>query len=147
MDRCGGDSCGIVTDAMRVPLGQGAYVNSIKDPLCMFIDNESQWCEFWDHVGWSACDTTLIDFHREVAVVLALGNKPDTCHTVSIEKICRQGSMGAELNVLGIETTFPVDENCGCFTAIVQPLDVVRIKRPVSAVTCYTRAEPATCGP
>ena len=145
LDRCSGASCIVVTDELRLPLGERAYLNGITDPRCTFIDSESQWCEFWSEVSGSACDPTLIDFDREAAVVLALGSRPDTCHTVWIDKVCREGAMGAELNVLGIQTTY--SENCGCFTVPVRPLEIIRVTRPVSAVTCYTRTVPVACGP
>lgn len=146
---CTGRSCcTTVTDDDRVLLGPFAWNNGIGEPLCTFIDNEPDWCEFWDKVHpVPGCNTSFVDFSREVAIVLALGQKPDTCYDVSIDKLCREGTGGSAINVLGIEIVQSLSEECGCFTGYVQPLQIVRLPRPVSEVVCYTRKEPAPCPP
>ena len=89
------------------------------------IDNLADWCAFWP----ARCGTTSIDFSTDVAIVAALGFRPDTCFDVTIT--CLQSNPApTDIRVFLTEAT---DTGCECFFEITTPVHVVRAPRPMGA--------------
>jgi hypothetical protein len=89
------------------------------------IDNLADWCAFWP----SKCSTTAIDFSADVAVVAALGGRPDTCFDVTITCVQSDPAFPG-IRVFATEST---DAGCDCFFEVVSPLQVVKVPRPVGS--------------
>jgi len=111
------------------------------------IDNETEWCEFWDQVHSimfpaPPCDTTSIDFATEVALVATLGGRPNSCHGVEIE--CVQ-ALGASGNIRVHVAQWEPGENCACLQVVVHPVDVVKVDRPVEKAQMRWKTSALDC--
>lgn len=102
------------------------------------INNLADWCAFLP----SACGSGLINFQTEIAVVAAIGEKPDTCYGVQITCMRRDGVSGGV--IVETQQTFP-GPGCGCFTVIVSPMTVAKIPRPSGPVTFANGSAPLIC--
>lgn len=123
------------------------FEDGIHQPQFRIIDTVQAWCSFWDEVYSSRspappCDTTSIDFTNEVAVVAALGDRTDTCYNERVTCVERRGD---SINVVAVETV--PGFSCGCGDAITQPLDVVKVSRPVVSATFSRKTAVLNCRP
>ena len=102
------------------------------------IDNLADWCAFRP----SACGSGLIDFQTEIAVVAAIGTKPDTCYGVQFTCMRRNGATGGV--IVETQQMFP-GPGCGCFTVITSPMTVAKLPRPAGPVTFSNGSAPLIC--
>jgi hypothetical protein len=99
------------------------------------IENRAEWCHHWElvHAGVfpaPPCDVTLVDFDEEIVILVALGSRPDGCHTVDVTCVHRSAGSG-ELSVVVTETA--PGPRCTCTQQVVQPVEAVKIDRPAGA--------------
>ncbi len=101
----------------------------------MLIEDGQTLCAVWDQIYSNiypppGCDTGLIDFSNQVAVVAALGSRPDGCYDIDVGCVHRtpNNTIG-----VGIVETQP-GPDCICTDAIVDPVIVIAIDRPVTDV-------------
>ena len=111
------------------------------------IDNEAEWCGLWDTVYKfyfppRPCDTTLIDFGREVAIVAAIGGRSNTCYGVDITCVRRLGN-SRNIHVEVVERQPSLD--CVCLAAVVSPLEVIKVARPVRHASFKKQIETLNC--
>jgi hypothetical protein len=109
------------------------------------IRDEEEWCRFWDEVYSflyppPECNTELIDFTEEVAIISALGTRPNSCYANAITCIeDRVLTAVSKISKKGGVMTVYVEEiipgfNCHCLFSIVKPVYVVKVKKPVTNV-------------
>ncbi len=111
------------------------------------IDNEAEWCAFWTEAYINSlppppCNTTLIDFDTEVAIVAAIGSRSNSCFGVDITCVGRAGN-SENVRVEVVERQPSV--SCLCLPVIVSPLQVVKIARPVHRANFKKRIEVREC--
>ncbi|MEW5807085.1 MAG: protease complex subunit PrcB family protein [Acidobacteriota bacterium] len=104
-------------------------LSGFGEPAQGLINNEKEWCEFWDKVyaliePKPPCDTTLIDFERETAVYVALGRRANSCYGVDITCVTKTGQ---KLEV-DYDEIVP-GKNCFCLDMIVTPVEAVKIEK------------------
>lgn len=113
----------------------------------LVIDNEADWCAVWDIIyarqyPKPACDTAGIDFDNEVALVAAIGQYNNTCHSGRI--VCvRKPGRSSNLQVI-VEHLKP-GNGCVCGQAIVYPVHVVKVDKPVSNANFITTTNTYNC--
>lgn len=95
------------------------------------IGDEEAWCEFWSQLYSRGspprpCDTTLIDFSTEVAIVAAIGAYGNGCHGVYVTCVRKPAGGG---NIAVEATAIHGGPRCGCTANVVSPLEVVKIPR------------------
>ena len=130
---------------MNKSLGSG--VTDAKD---FVIRNENQWCEFWDELygrifPQPPCDTSLVDFNKEVVIVTALGDRPNTCYGVSI--YCMDSDNPGESKIRVFVRDVVPGPGCACGQAIVYPVHVVKVEKPVGQVEFLHETSVLDCGP
>jgi len=108
--------------------------SSVDTEQYRVIDNLADWCAFWP----AQCSTTAIDFSTHVAVVTALGYRVDTCFDVTITCIQSDPAFPG-IRVFATEST---DAGCECYFEVVNPLQVVKVARPVGSWTFTKNAVP-----
>lgn len=111
------------------------------------IEDEQEWCEVWDQIHSRIspapdCDTTLVDFDTEVALLAALGSRPNGCYGVSIACVNRIG--GSENLRVTVRETVP-GKGCVCTQATVSPVAIVKVDRPVGTVDFFKRTAMLRC--
>jgi len=129
------------TDVLRAPVCDSAA------STYGVIENETEWCRFWEESygcrsAPPACDTGLVDFQREVAIVAAPGSAPNGCHGVGIDCIHAAGDSDDVL--VFVEHSSPA-ANCICPAVIVTPVHVVKVARPVGQVRFEHEATVLDC--
>ena len=97
------------------------------------VDNVSDWCRIWDtlYASYSPappCDTTLVDFAREVALLAAMGSRSSGGYTVQINCVQSEDTPG-DIQVLVTESS--PGPNCIVTAAFTSPATVVKVQRPV----------------
>jgi hypothetical protein len=134
-------SCNVpMTDVLHLEYGgQAQQFRTLSD--------ESEWCSLWDRIysidsPKPPCDTSLIDFRTEVALVAAIGGRPDGCFSVKITCVHRD-SVSNSLTVYVTEST--PGANCLCTASLVNPIDVVKVSDPVGFATFIQQTAPASC--
>jgi cysteine-rich repeat protein len=100
------------------------------------IDNETDWCSFWDdaYSGDPApppCDVSLVDFSTEIVLVGALGEQPDACHAARMICADRVGTTGSLRAVLTHEQP---GANCSCDPGPVRPVVAAKVGLPTAPV-------------
>ena len=105
------------------------------------IDNAADWLVFCSQVGAGSSCSTLVDFSHEVAIVVGLSGT-DLCYDVAIS--CVQAIYGTTNLHVVVQQIVP-GPGCGCVPAISEAWDVVKVERPVGAVTFETQQVPRDC--
>jgi hypothetical protein len=114
----------------------------------LVIDNATDWCAFWaalysNYFPPPACDTALVDFTREVALVAAEGWEPAYCFDIRTTCV-EAGPAGTDLTAYTEET---FQGACACEDTVVTPVDVVKVPRPVSSVVFQSTSHEIDCSP
>lgn len=95
------------------------------------IRDEVAYCDLWDEIHMDSpvpCDTSNIDFATEVAVVVAIGFRPDLCFDVDIDLVCQSVTDGhAEI----LYREIVPNPTCACPRAVSSPYEVIKLQRPV----------------
>lgn len=105
------------------------------------IDDEDAWCDLWSQLyGWYVpplpCDTTLVDFDTEVAILAAIGGRLSGCYNVNVACIRKPAGAG-NISVDIIERQ--PGPACICSLGVVFPLEVVKIPRFVTRRTIFKK--------
>lgn len=79
-------------------------------PARLVFAAEEAWSRFWEGRGEP---TPAVDFARERAVVILLGDKANTCWAVDVS-----ASVGAEV----VDVNVSIRARAACFDAITQPI-------------------------
>ncbi len=111
------------------------------------IESDGAWCAFWDDVHSiifppPPCDLLGIDFESEVAIVAALGSRPNGCYGVDIVCVDR---LGSSTNLKAVVNEVVPGPGCACTQAVVNPVDVVTVSRPVGRVNFVVKADTLNC--
>lgn len=93
------------------------------------IDNAIEWCWFLETIG-EPCDNIGVDFSNEVAIVVAIGGRPNTCYDVRVTCIKRQENFN-KIHVEYVEARPGPNTPCPCQQVPVTPFHVVKVNRPV----------------
>jgi hypothetical protein len=112
------------------------------------VEDETRWCELWGQFYnwvWPApeCDTTLVDFDTHVAVVVGLGARPNLCYGMALPFVCESPKGTGHFEVTVLEGV--PGPRCACGMALVQPLAVIAIERPVDDVAFKRRVQVYDC--
>jgi hypothetical protein len=123
--------------------------SGITEPVDRIIRNEHQWCGFWGELHSRIspappCDTSLVDFSEEVAIVTALGPRGNTCYGVRVTCIDTAGGKTSALSVF-VQDIVP-GPDCACGWAIVYPVHVVKVDKPVSQLSFRHETAVLDCG-
>ena len=134
-------------------------LSAITQEQGFVLRTEDEWCAFWEDVYSHIdppppCDTLGIDFDRQVALAYASGMKLNTCNDNEI--VCVVGTSFPDdglikervsgLNsMLVIVNEYVPGRDCICGQALVYPLDVVKVKKPVGNVVFQTRTVVGHC--
>jgi hypothetical protein len=107
--------------------------SGIREPRIEIIDNETDWCDFWNEAyrimfPQPPCDLDSIDFDTEVAVVVAIGSRPTSGYGAGVSCIQKLGESG-NIRVHAVEGV--PDEGCALLPVVVNPVKVVKVDRPV----------------
>jgi len=111
--------------------------DSNKSAQTLVIDNLAGWCSFWP----AACSAGLVDFSSEVALVSAIGSRPNTCYSVAITCVKQNGAFD-NLAVTYVESC--PQSGSLCFQVITTPMHVVKVPRPVAGAA-FTRTTVGPC--
>ena len=119
-------------------------------PIEQIIDDETQWCELWNRIHrWllprPECDTSLIDFETHAAVVIGLGVRPNLCYGLATPLVCKSPRRRGEYLISVIEGV--PGPACACGMAIVQPLAVIALERPVERISSKHAVQVHDCHP
>ena len=95
------------------------------------IDDEDAWCDLWSELygGYYyplPCDTTLVDFETEVAVVAGIGARGNGCFNVNVTCIRKPAGVG---NIWVEVIERQPGPYCICAAAVVNPLEIVKMPR------------------
>jgi len=135
-----------IENPCNVPFTRVWYTiwSHIREQRIEIIDDEEAWCEIWPQLGtFGPCDTTLIDFSTEVAIVSAIGGFGNTCHNVHVACVRKPAGAG---NILVEVTARHGGYGCGCGAAVTFPLEVVKIPRfSTRRINIKMRAEIIDC--
>jgi hypothetical protein len=104
--------------------------SDITSPQRLVIGDPVAWCQF--RGAPFPCDTLGIDFATEVAVVAAGGSHSNGCFDIRIT-CARQGAAPDGIEV--VATDVAPGGQCGCPDAIVTPMEIVKVPRPVASVS------------
>ena len=105
--------------------------SSMLDALRVVIRDREAWLDFWKRSyrpNPELPPSPEIDFSREMIVVAALGQRPNSGYGIIIESAYERDNQ-LEINVRSISL-----KGCGVWTVITSPIDIVRIpktERPV----------------
>ncbi|HXU12806.1 MAG TPA: thrombospondin type 3 repeat-containing protein [Candidatus Binatia bacterium] len=121
---CRHPTCDRVFDSVTHTKTSGIYTQQ-----SLLIDNPVAWCQFWGSPF--PCDTQGIDFQAEVAIVATSGYATNGCHDVAVT--CVRSEAADSIHV--VVTNVVPGGLCGCPDNIGSPLDVVKVRRPVSSAT------------
>jgi hypothetical protein len=120
--------CDVVFVDVLHQLAQGPYF-----PESRLIFDQAEWCRLWSIMRpTEECDTSLVDFDREAAVVVALGVRMTGGYSVKITCI-QMGEESDAIQVFSVETA----PGAGCWTeqALTFPVDIVKIDRSTVPAT------------
>ena len=120
--------------------------SGIVDGRTQIIDNEADYCDVWNELyslQWPApaCDTSLVDFSTEFAVLVAVGERWDGCHNVDIGCVVR--TPADRIGVVAIETE--PGPMCLCTDNIVYPSVLAVVERPFTQAQFRTIVQPLQC--
>ena len=101
------------------------------------VEDEAEWCRFWDEIPScsptpAVCDTSTVDFDLEVAVIAALGTRPDGCYDVEIS--CIHTDEESNDTLIFVRELAP-GAGCFCLDEIITPFDIVKVDRPIRQAT------------
>jgi hypothetical protein len=113
------------------------HMSGLQDRTLEIVNDEAAWCALWDRIHewiWPEppCDTTLIDFETTSAIAVGLGARPNLCYGFSVPLVC-EGPGAGQIDMTVVESH--PGPGCLCGQAIVQPLAVFAVERPVRRVT------------
>lgn len=97
------------------------------------LTKEVDYCVAWDLIYSNRfppppCDTSLVDFSTQVALVASIGSRPDGCHGVDVACVTRTPT-----DRIGIALAEVVPgPTCICTDAIVDPVLIVAVDKPVT---------------
>jgi VCBS repeat protein/FG-GAP repeat protein len=123
-------------------------ISGISTRQTFVIQNATQWCDFWAAV-YSIyqppipCDTTLVDFTREMALATTEGWQPAYCFDIQFTCV-EAGPTGSDLTAYTDET---LEGGCACTDTAVTPVDVVKVPLPVSSVAFQSNSHFIDCSP
>jgi len=137
-----GGSCDVAATEVLHRQSSGVAFQQLR-----VIETETEWCAFWEEVFSNVspapdCDTTQIDFSSEVAVVAAIGNRPNGCYNADISCVNQRGQSD-DLRVT-VQEIVP-GKGCLCTQATVSPVDVVKVPRPVGRVDFFLKKATLSC--
>lgn len=93
-------------------------------PLRLAFTEQEEWRTFWrEHHGNASGEPPEVDFTRERAVVVTLGDKPDGCWHVRVTGVTTAGEGTTTLEVM----TYAPDPSMGCIAVVTQPYVMVAI--------------------
>ena len=120
----------ICTEAYEVILD--VQYSGIFNSRTQVIDNEVDFCQAWDEIysiqfPSPPCDTSQVDFTSQVAVVVALGERPNGCYNLDIGCVAR--TPADRIGVVSVETV--AGPTCVCTSALVHPVAIAVIDEPV----------------
>jgi hypothetical protein len=130
------------------PLFADEYTG-FSTPAFRVIDNVADWCGVWDTFFGSLrpkppCNTELVDFSREVALLAATGRHSSGGFPVQITCI-RSGGGSANIQVVVTES-YPAP-GCPVTGALTQPAAVVKVSRPVQKAIFKFESVAVDCSP
>lgn len=122
-----------------------AFSSGFVQPEFRLIENSADWCDAWHTLTEKLsppppCDTSLVDFAKEVALLAALGTRTSGGYSVAITCV-QEEPTPEDLRVLVQETT-PGPE-CNVTLALTSPVTVVKVGRPGKSAVFVLVTEPA----
>ena len=135
-------------DREIAPLFTNEY-SGISSPQYRLIDNLSDWCQVWDAFFGDLspkppCNTELVDFSREVAVLAATGLHSSGGFPVQITCV-RSGGSSSNIQVLVTESS-PAP-GCPVTGIPTRPATIVKVHRPVRKTIFKFETVVVDCSP
>ena len=111
------------------------------------IGDQVAWCSLWEEVYRAftsppPCDTSLIDFGREVALVAGMGGAPSGCYGIAVTCVHHDETT---LDLLVYVTEAAPGPPCICTLSLTNPLTVVKVSRPIGNATFISRNVTLDC--
>jgi len=125
-----GKALGRACDKLGEPLLMMSQ-SGFTEERFQIIGNQQDWCDFWDQAHSIMFPQPLcpaIDFDTHAVVAVALGERPDSCHGVTVP--CMQ-ALGESGNIRVFVEEIVPDESCICLDVVVKPVSVWLVEQPV----------------
>lgn len=124
--------------------GPFGFFSGLREPTRRVVRTSDAWAELWAAISQPvhpAPPAPVIDFDKEMVIVVAMGEQRSGGYQVTIERVSEAADGGIDVVVL---TQRP---GAGCVTTAVltQPLDIVRVPRRDGAVRFWDQAQTSTC--
>ena len=104
--------------------------NGPAAPQNALVTSLAEWCALLP----SYCSQNTVNYSTHVALVVARGFVPDSCHDIQITCL-HSGTTPTEVGVVYEVSDTITAPGCGCFMIIGYPFDVVKIPRPIDSAT------------
>ena len=111
------------------------------------VEDENEWCALWAELEYRLgpplpCDTSLVNFSSEVALVAATGRRGSGGYSVTIPCV-QTTDVPGEIEVFIIEQV-PGD---GCASSLLPtaPIGIARVPRPVTSATFHRSTHQHDC--
>jgi PrcB C-terminal len=114
-----------------------------REPKHLVVRDSGTWAEVWKQLWtWQSPEPDLpaIDFDREMVLVAALGERPNSGYSILIES--------ARATVDQLTVSVRVESpgtGCGVLTVMTEPVDVVSVPRLDVGVQFVERSETGSC--
>lgn len=89
------------------------------------VRNQTDWARVWGDLHAHASPAPPlpdIDFGRDIIVVTAMGERPDSCYNIEVAEVIVRGG---RVSIRVVQTT---TVGCACATVITHPVHVIRVR-------------------
>ena len=129
-------------DIRRDPVFQWfRFYNGVGEPATVVIRDPEQWRAAWATIVATHSpkpDLPLVDFTKEMVIVVALGTKPSGGYSAEVLRVVR-GAYGIDVDYAARSPS----DRCFVTGALTQPLDIVIVER-VEGTVSFARHEQTT---
>ncbi len=110
------------------------------------LNSPAAFCQAWTDIYSNMippppCDSALIDFQSEVGLMVAIGTRNNGCYSVDIPCVHRTAN---DTIGVAVRETQP-GPYCACTQALVDPVTIIAVQRPVDALMLRARVRELVC--
>jgi hypothetical protein len=120
-----------------------SYNSGFRESARIVVRDAAQWSTVWAqvHEGGTVPARPVVDFSREMIVLVALGSRNSGGFGILIEDAAESGLNGVSISVLSIAP----GAQCIVTGALTQPVDIARLPRRDGTVRFIERTQTREC--
>lgn len=117
--------------------------SALPTSVRLAILDTADWTTIWRRMQGpsSTAPLPLVDFSREMLLVVGMGQAPCMGYQISVDTVFRD----KDKRIYAVVRERHHGKRCGCLNEVVSPVDVIKVPRSVRPVTFLERQESNVC--